>query len=197
MGFIMTVIFELESCMCGTYGSSFLPSWVPWLNRICQCSPTEPSPRSHRMMFLFIYTLYSAHIQGLHYFLLSVLSPPARPFVPINCSPIFMLLMFIFLNYSLHELKAVLFFCVQLISLNDGPSITLQMIECCTSLWLSKIPSYTHCHIFFPNSSADGHLGRFLNLTIVTSGTANLCEQAPPSIAWWFQLLLYIREWYI
>ena len=51
-----------------------------------------------------------------------------------------------------------------------GPSISLQMIQLHSFLWLSNIPLYIYIHhIFLIHSSVNGHLGCFHTLAIVNS----------------------------
>ena len=79
----------------------------------------------------------------------------------------------------------------------------LQMALFCSFLWLNSSPLYVHVcvyiyiyvhHIFFIRSPADGHLGCFYDLAIVSSATVNMKVLVSFQIIYSF-VWVYAQEW--
>ena len=133
---------------------------------------------------MFTYFMYSSM-----YMLISnslFVSPP--PPLPIPFVMILFLFCklacFIFLRFHTEGLSddIRLSLCGLLILIISVVSMLLQMALFCSLLCLNSSPLYVHVcvhiyiyvhHIFFIHSSADGHLGCFYDLAIVSSATVN------------------------
>lgn len=135
----MTLIVEFELYMCRTHGGSFPPPWDPTTElrlSVSAHSASTPAPQDGVSMHLhFVLCVYPCFPC---YFLLSVLPVLLDRFLPINSSPIFLLIMFFKLESSLRENAAFVF---------PSPPIRLQMIGCCTPYGWVRFHC-THLHSF-------------------------------------------------